>query len=142
MTDNHNHMRLVLKSDSRNEALARTAVAAFIAQLDPSMSQVDDIKTAVSEAVTNAIIHGYNEQGDAGDITLSCRYTDRELYIDIQDTGTGIADVAEAMTPLYTTKPDEDRSGLGFTVMESFMDTVVVESSKGAGTTVRMTKKV
>lgn len=137
-----NHMSLVLACDSRNESLARTAVAAFIAQLDPSMSLVSDVKTAVSEAVTNAIIHGYHCQEAPGTVTLNCSYLDRELYIEVKDTGIGIYDVEEAMTPLYTTKPDQDRSGLGFTVMESFMDSVSVDSRMGEGTTVRMMKRL
>ena len=142
ITQATNHMSLVLKCDSRNESLARTAVAAFIAQLDPSMSVVSDIKTAVSEAVTNAIIHGYNSHEEAGNVTLNCSYIDREVYIEVKDAGIGIYDVVEAMTPLYTTKPDQDRSGLGFTVMESFMDSISVDSRMGEGTTVRMTKRV
>ena len=142
VAESTNEMTLVLKSDSKNESLARVAVSAFVSQLDPSLQAISDIKTAVSEAVTNAVIHGYNCNDKAGDINIYCKYYDRDFYIEVKDSGVGIYDIEEAMTPLYTTKPDQDRSGLGFTVMESFMDTVAVESFPGSGTIVRMTKKI
>jgi stage II sporulation protein AB (anti-sigma F factor) len=136
-----NTMTLTLKSHSKNEALARVAVAAFATQLDPLVSELSDIKTAVSEAVTNSIIHGYNLE-DGHDIIINASYENNNLYIEIKDTGIGITDINEARTPLYTSKPDMDRSGLGFTVMENFMDTVEVESSEGKGTTIKMIKTI
>ena len=137
-----NEMTLVLKSDSRNESLARVAVSAFVSQLDPSVQIISDIKTAVSEAVTNAIIHGYSCNDGTGEIIIHCRNVENNFYIEVKDAGVGIYDIEEAMTPLYTTKPGQDRSGLGFTLMESFMDTIDVESFPGSGTVVRMTKKI
>lgn len=134
-----NEMTLTLKSDSKNEALARTAIAAFISQLDPLVTQVNDIKTAVSEAVTNAIIHGYNLD-PTYDITLNASYIGNKVYITVTDTGVGISNIEEARVPLYTSKPDMERSGLGFTVMENFMDDVQVFSHEGVGTKIKMMK--
>ncbi len=136
-----NSMRIYFKSDSRNEAFARIAVSAFIMQTDPTLSDISDIKTSVSEAVTNAIIHGYEENED-GIVELFCGYKNDIIYIEIIDEGKGIENIEEAMTPLYTTKIEEERSGMGFTVMETFMDTVKVESKKGYGTKIFMTKKI
>ncbi|OUQ60080.1 anti-sigma F factor [Tyzzerella sp. An114] len=135
-----NKMKLSFNSDSRNEAFARIAVSAFIMQLDPTLSDISDIKTSVSEAVTNAIIHGY--EGKEGIVELFCGYVENTVYIEITDKGKGIENIEKARTPLFTTKIDEERSGMGFTVMETFMDTVTVESEKGVGTKVTMTKKI
>lgn len=135
-----NKMKLSFNSDSRNEAFARIAVSAFIMQLDPTLSDISDIKTSVSEAVTNAIIHGYDSE--KGTVELFCGYVENTVYIEITDKGKGIENIEKARTPLFTTKIDEERSGMGFTVMETFMDTVTVESEKGVGTKVTMTKKI
>lgn len=135
-----NKMKLSFNSDSRNEAFARIAVSAFIMQLDPTLSDISDIKTSVSEAVTNAIIHGYDSE--EGTVELFCGYVENTVYIEITDKGKGIENIEKARTPLFTTKIDEERSGMGFTVMETFMDTVTVESEKGVGTKVTMTKKI
>ena len=135
-----NKMKLSFNSDSRNEAFARIAVSAFIMQLDPTLSDISDIKTSVSEAVTNAIIHGY--EGKEGIVELFCGYVENTVYIEITDKGKGIENIEKARTPLFTTKIDEERSGMGFTVMETFMDNVTVESEKGVGTKVTMTKKI
>jgi len=134
-----NQMTLIMESRSQNEALARTAVAAFIAPLDPGLDLLTDVKTAVSEAVTNAIIHGYGNT--LGEIILTMRIKGSQLHIAISDHGAGISDIHRAMEPLYTTaKPEMERAGMGFTVMESFMDTVIVTSSPDKGTTVELTK--
>jgi stage II sporulation protein AB (anti-sigma F factor) len=127
-----------MDSKSVNESFARVAVSVFIAPLDPQLHEHNDIKTAVSEAVTNAIIHGYADKD--GEITMSMLREGRRIVIEISDEGIGIANIAEAREPLYTTKPDMERSGMGFTVMESFMDTVEVRSEPGNGTTVILTK--
>jgi len=135
----NNQITLAMESRSQNEALARTVVAAFIAPLDPDMDVLTDIKTAVSEAVTNAVIHGY--KNELGKITLAMSLNDGVLHITVSDQGMGIANVQQAMEPLYTTtSPEMERAGMGFTVMESFMDKVVVHSSPGQGTTVEMVK--
>lgn len=135
-----NEMKIEFLSKSNNEAFARIAVAAFIAQLDPTLEEIADIKTAVSEAVTNSIIHGYEEKG--GIIKLICKIIDNEVFIEISDTGKGIENVEIAKQPLYTTKANLERSGMGFTIMESFMDDVQVESVLGLGTKVTMSKKI
>lgn len=136
--ENTNEMTIIFDSRPVNEGLARVAVAAFCTQLNPTLEEVADLKTAVSEAVTNCIIHGY--EGKIHKIKMVCRLKERELSVDIIDEGVGIADVEKAMEPLYTTKPDTDRSGMGFTFMEAFMDDVQVESALGRGTTVHMKK--
>ena len=136
--DFENEMTLNFKSKSQNDGFARLAIAGFIMELDPTITEINDIKTAVSEAVTNAIIHGYERKD--GVVTLHCAYSGKTIYIDIIDKGRGIENVDEAMEPLFTSKPQEERSGLGFTVMESFMDEVKVESILGAGTKVSMVK--
>lgn len=133
-------MTVTFSSLPVNEAFARMAVSAFIMPLDPTVSEITDIKTAVSEAVTNSIIHGYD--GLSGDIVLFCSYEGREIHIEISDRGRGIADIKTAMTPLYTSRPELERSGLGFTVMETFMDSLKVESLPGEGTKVIMSKKL
>ena len=124
---------------SENEGLARVVIAAFMSRVDPTVDLVEDVKMAVSEAVTNAIIHGYGERG--GRVVMRARITDDdELIVDIMDKGVGMADVAQAMQPLFTTGPDNERSGMGFAFMEAFMDRLEVESSPGEGTSVHMWK--
>lgn len=134
-----NRMKVEFVSRSINESFARVAVAAFVSQLDPTIEEISDVKTAVSEAVTNSIIHGY-ENGE-GTVTIEAIIKDDELTLTIIDEGVGIGDVKKAMEPLYTSRPDLERSGMGFTVMETFMDSLVVESEKGHGTKVIMKKK-
>ena len=134
-----NKTKIIFSSHSANEGFARGAAAAFLARYDPTVPQLADIKTAVSEAVTNCIVHAYPES--TGEITLTlCMYPERKLKITIADQGIGIPDVAKAMQPLYTTGDPEERSGLGFAVMQSFMDTVKVSSRPGRGTRVTLTK--
>ncbi|MCI3920226.1 anti-sigma F factor [Paenibacillus sp. TRM 82003] len=136
-----NFMNLQFASRSVNESFARVAVAAFVSQLDPTLDELTDIKTVVSEAVTNAIIHGYNED-PAGVITITGRIDGDMLYITVQDEGLGIDDVELARTPLYTSKPELERSGMGFTIMENFMDKVEVFTEPGKGTKVQMAKRI
>ena len=133
-------MKLEFISKSSNEAFARVAVAAFAAQLDPTIEELADIKTAVSEAVTNSIIHGYEDK--QGIIKIVCKLKENEIIIEISDTGKGIEDIEAAKEPLYTTKPNLERSGMGFTIMESFMDSMEIESIIGLGTKVTMSKKI
>ena len=135
-----NEMKIEFLSKSNNEAFARISVAAFIAQLDPTLEEIADIKTAVSEAVTNSIIHGYEEK--MGIVKLICKIRQNEVFIEISDSGKGIENVEIAKQPLYTTKSNLERSGMGFTIMESFMDNVQVESVLGLGTKVSMSKKI
>lgn len=135
-----NEMKIEFLSKSNNEAFARISVAAFIAQLDPTLEEIADIKTAVSEAVTNSIIHGYEEK--IGIVKLNCKITKDEVFIEISDSGKGIENVEIAKQPLFTTKANLERSGMGFTIMESFMDDVQVESVLGIGTKVTMKKKI
>ena len=135
-----NEMKLEFISKSSNEAFARVAVAAFAAQLDPTIEELADIKTAVSEAVTNSIIHGYEDK--QGIIKIVCKLKENEIVIEISDTGKGIEDIEAAKEPLYTTKPNLERSGMGFTIMESFMDSMEIESIVGLGTKVTMSKKI
>jgi len=137
----NNHMTLQFVSRSENEAFARVTVAAFISQLDPTMDELTDIKTVVSEAVTNSIIHGYDGQPD-GVITIVARIEDDKCFISVEDNGRGIDNVEEARQPLYTSKPELERSGMGFTIMENFMDEVEVVSLPGEGTTIRMMKRI
>ena len=133
-----NEMELVFESRSVNEGFARVAVAAFMTQLNPTMEEVSDVKTAVSEAVTNAIIHGYEKE--VNKIWIRCRLNEQTLYIEVEDHGQGISDVEKAMEPLFTTKPELERSGMGFSFMEAFMDGIEVESEVGKGTIVKMQK--
>lgn len=135
-----NEMELVFDALSANEGFARVAVAAFIADLNPTLEEISDVKTAVSEAVTNCIIHGY--EGKPGKIWIRCMIERDLLHIEIEDKGAGIADVAKAMEPLFTTRPELDRSGMGFSFMEAFMDDLEVESVPAQGTVVRMKKKL
>ena len=132
-----NEITLEFPSKSQNESFARTAVVAFLLPLDPTVMELNDIRTAVSEAVTNAVIHGYGNK--TGKITLRCSLSGRQVVITVKDYGAGIADVEKAREPLFTTRPAEG-CGLGFTVMESFMDRLDVISQVGEGTTVRMEK--
>ena len=140
MSKNENEMRLEIMSKSNNEAFARITVAAFAAQLDPTIDEMADVKTAVSEAVTNSIIHGYENKKD-GIIRIEACISGNNVTIKIVDFGKGMTDVEKAMEPLYTSRPDLERSGMGFTVMETFMDTLEVTSEEGKGTTVIMSKK-
>ena len=135
-----NEMKLEFISKSANEAFARIAVAAFASQLDPSLEELADIKTAVSEAVTNCVVHAYDKC--QGIIKVCAKLTQDEIIIEISDKGKGIENVDEAKEPLYTTKPNLERSGMGFTIMESFMDKLEVQSIVGLGTKVTMSKKI
>lgn len=135
-----NEMSIEFDSYSVNEGFARVAVASFVADLDPTMDEIGDIKTAVSEAVTNAIIHGYDQC--VGKVWLNCAIEDKTVWITVRDIGSGIADVEQAKTPFFTTKPELERSGMGFAFMEAFMDEVQVESEIGQGTVVRMWKRL
>lgn len=135
-----NEMKIEFLSKSSNEAFARISVAAFVAQLDPTLEEIADIKTSVSEAVTNSIIHGYEEQ--LGIVKLTCKIRDNEIIIEIADSGKGIENIEIAKQPLYTTKANLERAGMGFTIMESFMDDVEVESALGIGTKITMRKKI
>ena len=136
-----NEISLSFPSKSCNEAFARSAVAAFVMNLDPTISELSDIKTAVSEAVTNCIVHGYRRS--SGTIYIKGRITeDNKLTLKIRDKGCGIEDVKKAMEPLYTTAPEEERAGLGFAVMQSFCDKVRVKSAVGKGTTVTLEKMI
>lgn len=135
-----NEMKLEFLSKSNNEAFARITVAAFAAQLDPTIEELADLKTAVSEAVTNAIIHGYEEK--QGIVKIRAQIIEDQIIIEISDSGKGIEDVDLAKQPLYTTKPNLERSGMGFTIMESFMDDVEIESIVGLGTKVTMKKTI
>ena len=141
MKDNFtNEMKIEFISKSSNEAFARIAVAAFASQLDPTIEELADIKTAVSEAVTNCIIHGYDKK--QGIVKIVSKLKENEIIIEISDKGKGIENIDEAKEPLYTTKPNLERSGMGFTIMESFMDKMEVESIVGLGTKVKMSKTI
>ncbi len=133
-----NYMKLTFPSDSVNQSFARSAVASFILPLNPTLSELSDVKTAVSEAVTNCMVHAYRHT--TGEITLECETFGNVLHIRISDTGVGIENVELATTPFYTTLDDEERSGMGFTIMQTFTDELKVTSAKGQGTTVYMTK--
>ena len=135
-----NTARFVFLSRSVNESFARGALAAFLAQADPTVPQLADIKTAVSEAVTNAIVHGY--EGTRGTVILRASIDGTLLTIEITDKGRGIADIPQAMEPFFTTHPEQERSGMGFAVMQTFMDDLRVTSTPGQGTTVRMKKRI
>ena len=138
----HNEMELTFCAKPKNEAFARVAIAAFAVQLNPTLPEMADIKTAVSEAVTNAIVHGYRDRED-GMVRMRAEYGERRmLEIEISDEGCGIRDIAAAMQPFYSTGDGAERSGMGFCVMQTFMDAVEVESTVGEGTTVRMRKYI
>jgi len=138
--DRKNEMRLEFDSRSCNEGFVRVAVAAFLTQLNPTLEEVADVKTALSEAVTNSVIHGY--EGDVQKITIICYIVEQEIFVEVADKGRGIENIEKAMEPLFTTKPDSERSGMGFAFMEAFMDEVKVKSAVGEGTTVFMRKKI
>ena len=138
MNNHENQVRLEIDARSENVSLARVVATAFVTPFDPTVGELSDIKTAVSEAVTNAIIHGYGE--NSGTVTILLTSHGRKISIEISDVGIGIENIENAREPLFTTKPEMERSGLGFTVMESFMDEVIVTSTPGAGTTIIMTK--
>ena len=140
ITKYDNEMKLEFLSKSCNEAFARIAVAAFASQLDPTIEEIADIKTAVSEAVTNSIIHGYENK--EGIVRLHCMIKNNNIIIEVSDTGIGIEDVNIAKEPLYTSKPNLERSGMGFTIMQSFMDELSVESVVNLGTKVTMRKVI
>lgn len=134
-----NVMNLEFSALSQNESFARVTVAAFIAQLDPTMDELTEIKTVVSEAVTNSIIHGY-ENDSNGVVYISVKIEDGFIDMTIKDNGLGIMDVEEARQPLFTTKPELERSGMGFTIMENFMDEIEIKSQPGIGTEIRLRK--
>lgn len=138
--DIKNKVTITFLSKSENEGFARLCVAALLAQADPTIEEMADVKTAVSEAVTNAIVHGYGQE--RGDIHMECTLEEKLITITVKDNGKGIEDVAKAREPLFTTNPEMERSGMGFTVMETFMDSVEVESIVGIGTKVTMKKRI
>ena len=135
-----NYMSLQVEALSKNEAFARSVVAAFCVELNPTLDQINDIKTAVSEAVTNSIVHGY--EGKGGKINITAYLENKTVHIEIEDNGIGISDLEKARQPFFTTKPEQERSGMGFTVMESFMDSLTVEETVGGGLTVKMSKNL
>ena len=137
---NTNEMEIRFDSRSVNEGFARVAVASFMTQLNPTVEEVADVKTAVSEAVTNSIIHGYDNE--VHKVSIRCRIQDNVFIVEVCDKGKGIENIEEAMRPMFTTKPEQERSGMGFAFMEAFMDTVEVESEPGKGTKVKMKKTV
>ena len=136
----NNEMEIRFDSRSENEGFARVSVASLLTQLNPTVEEVADVKTAVSEAVTNAIIHGYEQRVET--VRIHCSIENQLFTVEISDRGKGIANVEKAMEPMFTTKPEDDRSGMGFSFMEAFMDTVEVESKVGEGTSVKMTKTI
>lgn len=133
-----NEFRVFFPAKAENEALARVMTAAFVSQYDPTVSEITDVKTAVSEAVTNAIIHGYAEK--KGEVELFCGFGAGRIYIEVADQGLGIGDITQAREPLYTSKPEMERSGMGFTIMEAFMEKVHIQSGAGLGTRIYMEK--
>ncbi len=133
-------LELIIDSKSENESFARVAVAAFCTRLDPTLEEITDIKTAVSEAVTNCIVHGY--EGGKGKIYINVNITGNTAEVIVKDSGVGIENIEKAMEPLYTTKPEQERSGMGFSFMEAFMDELEVSSARNKGTTVIMRKKI
>lgn len=138
--ENVNRIKIILPSLSENESFARSVVSCFVLRLNPSVAEINDIKTAVSEAVTNSIVHGYPNM--IGEIVLELEIIDNLVHINVFDCGVGIENLSEALEPFYTTKKDDERSGMGFTIMKSFMDEVSVISSYGEGTKVYMSKKI
>ena len=136
------HVRLEIESLSQNEEFARVVTAVFMSRLNPTLEEVDDVKTAVSEAVTNAVIHGYEGREGVVYLDIAADKRERELTICVKDTGVGISDIKKAMEPMYTTDPSGERSGMGFSFMEAFMDQVWVESEPGGGTSVTMKKRI
>ena len=136
----NNKMKLEFPSLSRNESFARAAVAAFVSQLDPTVEEIADIKTALSEAVTNAVIHGYGDK--VGTVKIECEIDNKTLNLIVEDMGKGIKDKDKAREPFYTDSDGEERSGMGFTVMETFMDSLEIISELGVGTKLIMTKEI
>ena len=139
---NKNKMSISFLAVSQNQAFARVAVAAFAAQLNPTLAEITDIKTAVSEAVTNAIIHGYDGHSGENFVKIECLISLGNIYIEVIDEGLGIADIQQAREPLYTSKPEMERSGMGFTVMEEFMDELTIKSLPNRGTSIIMRKEI
>ena len=135
-----NDMKVIFGSCSENESFARIVISGFVVRLNPTLEELADIKTAVSEAVTNSIIHGYD--GGDGIIEMSGHINDQEVIVEIVDFGVGIEDLSKAMEPMFTTRPDIDRSGMGFAFMEAFMDELEVESNPGKGTKIIMKKRL
>ena len=140
MMENTNEMTIIFDSRPVNEALARVAVASFCTQLNPTLEEISDLKTAVSEAVTNAIIHGYEEK--EGTVVMQCCLSGSTVHITVKDSGKGIADIERAKEPFFTTRPELERSGMGFSFMEAFMDEVEVWSKVGEGTVIKMKKNL
>lgn len=138
--EQQNHMQVIFDAKSENEGLARMLVTAFMSEMNPTLEQIADVKTAVSEAVTNAIIHGYDNEEES--VCLSCDRDGQQLVVSVEDKGIGIGDVEQAMQPFYTTKPQLERSGMGFAFMEAFMDRIEVRSAVGEGTKVVMWKYI
>lgn len=138
--ENTNEMQVIFDSRSSNESFARVTVASFMTSLNPTVEEVSDVKTAVSEAVTNAIIHGY--ENEIHNIYIKCRTEGQILYLEVRDEGKGIEDIEQAMEPLFTSKPELERSGMGFSFMEAFMDKLEVTSAPGKGTVVKMEKTI
>ena len=135
-----NQMTLVVDAKTKNDSFVRSTVAAFCVEANPTLSEINDVKTAVSEAVTNSIVHGYDGIDD-GKVTVAVGICGKEVFISVIDQGKGIDDIAKARKPFFTTKPEQERSGMGFTVMESFMDSLVVKPNDGGGLVVHMKKK-
>lgn len=135
-----NHLHIAFDAKSENEGLARMVAAAFVAQMNPTLEQLEDVKTAVSEAVTNAIVHGYDDE--SCQVEMVCEQKESTLTVTVIDHGVGIADVAQAMQPFFSTKAAQERSGMGFAFMEAFMDEVHVDSAPGRGTIVSMIKYI
>ncbi len=138
--ENTNEMQVIFDSRSSNESFARVTVASFMTSLNPTVEEVSDVKTAVSEAVTNAIIHGY--ENEIHNIYIHCRTKGQTLFLEVRDEGKGIEDIKQAMEPLFTSKPELERSGMGFSFMEAFMDKLEVVSEPGNGTVVKMEKTI
>ncbi|MBQ7653018.1 MAG: anti-sigma F factor [Clostridia bacterium] len=137
--NNGNYFEMKIKAETCNESFIRSTVAAFCVALDPTLEELNDVKTAVSEAITNCVVHAYSRE-NSGEITVKVSLSGKTAIIEIRDSGCGISDVETAMKPFYTTKPEEERSGMGFTLMQTFMDGVTVKSEVGRGTTVVMEK--
>lgn len=136
----NNYYRMTILSDTKNESFVRSTIAAFCSELNPTMEQINDIKTAVSEAFTNCIVHAYNNE--VGEVIIEASVYENKYEIKISDSGCGLNDIAKAMEPFYTSKPEQERSGMGFTLMQAFMDEVTVLSEVGKGTTVIMVKNL
>ena len=136
----NNRMELKFEALAENEAFARMVISAFLMQVNPTMSVISEVRTAVSEAVTNAIVHGYANQ--RGMVVLRSELEDSQILIEVEDYGCGIEDIQQAMQPFYTSNPEQERTGIGFSLMQSFMDALDVSSSPGSGTLVRMTKRL